>query len=668
MRSDIQFLRGIAVLTVVLYHLKLFFVSGGFLGVDVFFVISGFLITNVILRGLDNGSFTFAGFYTRRAKRLLPAAYSTFLLCTLLAYQFLTQGQWSDYIEQLFAAITFTANIVLPFQSGYFEEAAEAKPLLHIWSLSLEEQYYLLLPLLIFLTPKAWRGWLFSIGIVVSLTLCVYFISFSFYYWRLPSINYSELAFYSLPTRAWELLSGSLLAWVMLQHPSINIPVNLKRVALAVLLASISYRMDETHPRGDALIVVIATTLMIAGKDNWLPNNVLTRAIQKVGDWSYSLYLLHWPLIVFATAGFLGSVPTFAKLLIFALSLIFAFLQYQFVEEPFRRTYLQSRRASLKWLLAGSALVLAFVTPAIAYKFTNSEASEPNFEILRKANTGLSNRCEAEEGGFFKYPDDCATSQSPMVAVWGDSIAMHLVLGLATDSNIGTSLVQLTMGSCPPILDTARITEIVSKSWPQQCIQHNEQSFSYILNSDSIKVVIISADFGDFISKPGLKILQNGLYKANDPELTKNRLIATIKQLQGANKKVVIVGPIPTTGLNTGECLERLHSGLVIFGRNSCELSHYDVKKRLEGTVNTIKEIARQTDSEIFLFDDALCQQGSCRAKIDETYLYRDATHLSVSGSEYLIPKTSLPALIRRLMVSSPLAVSITPHTNSNHE
>ncbi len=667
MRSDIQFLRGIAVLTVVLYHLKLLFVSGGFLGVDVFFVISGFLITSVILRGLDSGSFSFAGFYTRRAKRLLPAAYSTLLLCTLLSYQFLTQGQWTDYIEQLFAAITFTANIVLPFQSGYFEEAAEAKPLLHIWSLSLEEQYYLLLPLLIFLTPKAWRGWLFSISIVASLALCIYFISFSVYYWRLPSLNYSELAFYSLPTRAWELLSGSLLAWLMLQYPAINIPINLKRIALAILLATISYRIDETHPRGDALIVVIATTLMIAGKDNWLPNNLLTKAIQKVGDWSYSLYLLHWPLIVFATAGFLGDVPTSAKLLILALSLIAAFLQFQFVEEPFRRTYLLSQRSSLKWLSAATALLFACVAPAIAYKFTNSEVDTPNFEILRKANTGLSNRCEAEEGGFFKYPDDCSTSQSPIVAVWGDSFAMHLVPGLVTDSSIGGTLVQLTMGSCPPILETARITTRESKSWPQQCIQHNEQSFSYILNSNSIKAVIISADFGDFISKSGLKIIQDGAHKTNEPEFTKNRLIETIRQLQDANKEIVLVGPIPTTGINAGECLERIHSGLKVFGRSSCEFSYSDVKKSQEGTVNTINEIARQTRSEVFLFDSALCQKNICRVKIGKTYLYRDATHLSVSGSEYLIPKTNLPELVKALIPSPPSA-SITPVRMITHE
>ena len=175
MRHDIQFLRGIAVLVVVLYHAKVLPVRGGFLGVDVFFVISGFLITKIILRDLDNGTFFFKQFYIRRAKRLLPAAYSTLIFTTLLGYAFLTRTQWNDYIDQLIGAVTFTANLVLPFQTGYFEASGESKPLLHIWSLSLEEQYYFFMPLFLFCLPKRWRGWFLSASIIASFLLCFIF-------------------------------------------------------------------------------------------------------------------------------------------------------------------------------------------------------------------------------------------------------------------------------------------------------------------------------------------------------------------------------------------------------------------------------------------------------------------------------------------------------------
>lgn len=157
MRTDIQFLRGIAVLFVVLYHSGLGLLPEGYLGVDIFFVISGFLITKVIIEGLNENRFSFVEFYYRRAKRLLPALYSTLFFTTISGVFFLTQVQWSDYLDQLIGAITFTANFVLPGQTGYFEQASEGKPLLHIWSLSLEEQYYFLLPLFLFILPKRSR-------------------------------------------------------------------------------------------------------------------------------------------------------------------------------------------------------------------------------------------------------------------------------------------------------------------------------------------------------------------------------------------------------------------------------------------------------------------------------------------------------------------------------
>ncbi len=138
MRHDIQFLRGIAVLAVVLYHAKIGPVANGYLGVDIFFVISGFLITSIVLKGLESNGFSFAQFYLRRARRLLPALYCTLIITTVAAYLFLTSREWHDFRHQLYGALSFTSNMVLPFQVGYFDDAAETKPLLHIWSLSLE--------------------------------------------------------------------------------------------------------------------------------------------------------------------------------------------------------------------------------------------------------------------------------------------------------------------------------------------------------------------------------------------------------------------------------------------------------------------------------------------------------------------------------------------------
>ena len=172
MRRDIQFLRGIAVLVVVLYHSNIGLLSQGYLGVDIFFVISGFLITTIILKGLDNNNFIFSTFYLRRAKRLLPALYSTLFFTTLLSLPVLTNQQWLEYLEQLKGALTFTANLVLPSQTGYFESASEGKPLLHIWSLSLEEQYYFLLPISLYFIPKKFRLITILLFTFLSLVFC----------------------------------------------------------------------------------------------------------------------------------------------------------------------------------------------------------------------------------------------------------------------------------------------------------------------------------------------------------------------------------------------------------------------------------------------------------------------------------------------------------------
>lgn len=245
-RFDIQFLRGIAVLLVVLYHANFVPISGGFLGVDVFFVISGFLITSVIVRDVDNRTFSFKKFYSRRAKRLLPATYSTLIFTSVLSYQFLTNSQWIDYIKQLVGSLTFSANMVLLFQTGYFDDSATNKPLLHMWSLSLEEQYYLILPLALFFLPKRWRTSFFTIGITTSIALCFVLIF----------LNKDEIiAFYTLPTRIWELLIGSLGAWLMLRHPSLNIPKNVKVTILMFMLFIAVLPFDNnTHPGIDAFL------------------------------------------------------------------------------------------------------------------------------------------------------------------------------------------------------------------------------------------------------------------------------------------------------------------------------------------------------------------------------------------------------------------------------
>lgn len=199
-RTDIQALRGLAIALVLLHHAKLLpWLKAGYLGVDIFFVVSGYLITGIIQRALLAGTFTFSGFYFRRAKRLLPAAYVTFIATALLSTLFLTGPEMRDFTWQLLGAVTFTGNIALWMQTGYFEGAANLKPLLHVWSLAIEEQYYLLLPAALVVTPR--RYWRMGVLMVVafSVALCLALLP-----------TKPGAVFYLLPARAWELGLGSL--------------------------------------------------------------------------------------------------------------------------------------------------------------------------------------------------------------------------------------------------------------------------------------------------------------------------------------------------------------------------------------------------------------------------------------------------------------------------
>lgn len=281
MRQDIQFLRGYAVAIVILAHAKLSPVAGH-LGVDIFFVISGYLITRMLQIQLSEGQFSFREFYTRRAKRLLPAAYATFLLTSFASPFFLTSVELTAYWDQLVGALLFSSNIVLSQQSGYFDSSAELKPLLHIWSLSLEEQYYFCLPLILLVIrrrywPQVTLGLLFF-----STVLCAY--------WMTKNPSY---AFYMLPTRAWELSIGSIVALLRLDDPN---PQPIFRLTfwpcLAALLIVPFAPTGLPHPGLDATIICLSTAIVIINGKKFFENFTLTRLTSWIGNASYSLYLV----------------------------------------------------------------------------------------------------------------------------------------------------------------------------------------------------------------------------------------------------------------------------------------------------------------------------------------------------------------------------------------
>lgn len=632
MRRDIQFLRGVAVLAVVLYHAKLSVLAHGYLGVDIFFVISGFLITAIVLRGLAADNFSFAHFYQRRAQRLLPALYSTLALVIFFSFLFLTDRQWEDFRSQLYGAISFTSNMVLPLQVGYFEDAAETKPLLHIWSLSLEEQYYLILPFILFLTKQRYRGFVLFGLASLSLFLCQMFIFRSVQFDWLPQNDSSVWAFYLLPTRAWQLLAGSLVAWQMFKYPQTNVPKGIKWVSLLSLLILLCFSIDDVPVRGNAIAATLLTAILVMGRDNWLPRWSLARIIERLGDWSYSLYLIHWPLLAFSQIAFLGEVPRFANAIIVVASIPLAYLQYQYVEQRFRQAPGKRPGGTIALLFVSTLCLVAVSLPATVNFVREGSNTQYDFEEFRRPNFGFDWRCQ--RGDSYMLPDMCSNSSRPRVAVWGDSYAMHLIPGLLKNEKTKDSLVQITRSKCNPTQGLAEA--IVGEKAAKACVDFNAGAIDYILSSNSIETVIISSPFGYFYGGKSPYFYEGGNID-RDPKFAAAIFTETIERFQNAGKSVIIFSPPPSGRFDVGECLERQYTGAITFGRNDCQIDFSSYQTRTGTVVRALESVRKETGVRVVWFSEALCDKSTCRTELDSVPLYRDRGHLSIHGSEVLI-------------------------------
>ena len=349
-RPEIDGLRAIAVLPVILFHAGLSWLPGGFVGVDVFFVISGFLITGILAREMSEGSYSLLGFYERRARRILPALMLVLVVTTILAAIFMLPYELRNYGRALVAVIGFVANILFWQEAGYFAEAAELKPLLHTWSLAVEEQFYIIFPVALYLL------WRFPQRVVVSVLALVALGS-------LALAEYLSLAapranFFLLPSRAWELLAGSLAALYLMRRPQPGgmIAELAGVIGLAAILGAMFVVDGRTpFPSAWALLPVLGTVaILIAARPETIAGRILTiRPFVWVGLISYSAYLWHQPLFAFARLLTIEGHPSETVMGGLAmLSLGLAWISWRFVEQPFRRRDRFGRTA----IFSGSAI------------------------------------------------------------------------------------------------------------------------------------------------------------------------------------------------------------------------------------------------------------------------------------------------------------------------
>lgn len=643
-RTDIQALRGLAVLLVILQHARTGFVGAGFLGVDVFFVVSGFLVTGMVARDILAGRFSFGAFYLRRARRLLPAAYVTFAATALASLLLLDAAEWRDFTAQLAGAASFTGNLVLYHQTGYFAGAAALKPLLHVWSLAIEEQYYLLLPAMLVLAPRRW--WSAGCALVLAGSLALYLA------W---SMTRPDAAFYLLPARAWELALGSGAALLELRG---RVPRRAVAVLFLPALAAVCLLPVWPLPGWAAvnnLLVCCGTAVVLLRRHDALDDRPLPNAFAAVGDASYSLYLAHWPVFALLANAYAGNpasgtpgpvVLATATLLALALG----WLLFRVVERPLRQARGGSPR---RWALAGGALTAAFLVlpllPATRALAMPRGPGSVDYLRLRDDNVGFDAVCDNYRR--LEYTQRCSNATHPGIVVWGDSFAMHLVRGIAATTDAG--VLQATKSACGPYLGLAQVYQVYTREFAERCLGFNASVLGYLAAAPDVRVVVLSTPvYPYFDPQRRMLHLAGGKLEevAPDEALALHALRDTVLAVRRLGKRVVVVAPPPSDGFDYTHCVERrARNGWLLRGFAQCDipLARYRASKR--EVLAFLARLQREADVPVLSFDATLCDARACRTELAGTPLYRDEGHLSNQGSVVLARAMHLGARLESI-------------------
>ena len=633
-RPQIDGLRAIAVVAVILFHADPRLVPGGFLGVDIFFVISGYLITALIMADLAANTFSFLGFYERRARRILPVLLVVLAAVLPFAALYLLPLQQLAYARSVLATLLFSSNILFWQETGYFMAEADLKPLLHTWSLAVEEQFYLLYPLLL---GALWRfGPRLRVG-VICLILFASLMASTVLAAHAPGAN-----FYLLTSRTWEFLAGAVLAMIMVMGRdgiSTRFAGLYDLTGLAMVAGSLALFSAQTPmPSLWGLIPVGGTVLLIAfaTKATPLGRILALPPLVRIGRISYSAYLWHWPILVFARLRFgdaLGPVPLAGLI---GATFLLSYLSWRFVEQPFRHRGAGApvpMRAFLA-ILATTGVALVALTqvdgvrvvgraglPTAAADLTTSAGVEAKIAV----NYGLSKTCETA----FTLSPDCRTSDAPEVLLWGDSFAMHLAPAISAGVGV-RGMVQHTKSVCAPIVDISVITPEYPAAWSDGCIAFNDQVLDWLSGQPSIRYVVISSPFGIVFND----VYQRGgqILAAPRPDLVRDKLIATAARVAAMGKTLIIVSPPPVTGENIGQCL----AGTALRGApaDACDFTTDQIEPLSTKVFDFLHEVSSQIP--VLFLDQLICANGICDTRIGDIFIYRDGGHLSIEAARYL--------------------------------
>ncbi len=628
-RSDIDGLRSLAVTIVILFHIWPHSLTGGFIGVDVFFVISGFLITSIINKELQAGTFTFKLFYTRRIKRILPVFYAMVFFTSLAAYFLLLPNFYLKFVETAVSASMYLSNVYFSKTSDYFALDSSAYPLLHTWSLSVEEQYYVFWPLVLVLL-NLWRRKSKWINLLIIGTLFIASYLFSIY-----SIQHnSSLGYYSIFSRAFELMVGSILALFIAQKPNVLsefsikvkwIVVNLIALIGMCLIFISSYYLNEkmAFPGYIAILPTLGAAFIIyagAMSHHSLINRFIgNKCFVAVGLISYSMYLWHWPLLAYWH--YLNpeakSVPLLIGLFIILMTLLLSSLSYFFIELPIKKKRYSFKSAFIQFQLVPLLIILSIAWGVIKGKGLSDRLSS----TAQLQNMYLSkDYCHNVIHGECIFGD---VKQRPTkVILFGDSHAGSLSpFWNKIANNQGVSIKIITSDSCYPLLDTVN-------SLPSS----EPTLFSKKICSNQIKYISEHVfDYDVFILAAEWSRYESGGKMVPSKFIFDSELRNTLAFLKMHNKKVIIMGDVPFDSNNLIDSMIR--NSILPWHQKEDEILHLDSGAVINDRIKTISE----SYSDAYFFDmTKLISQIRSFPYENGILLYKDSDHLNQYGSELL--------------------------------
>jgi peptidoglycan/LPS O-acetylase OafA/YrhL len=620
-REDIDWLRAIAVLAVVAFHFEAPAVFGGFVGVDIFFVISGYLITGIIRSEIKSGTFSFARFYERRVRRLLPALYAMVALTSIPSFHYLLTSERLEFFRSVAAVVTFTSNFFFWFQTGYFDHAAVEKPLLHTWSLAVEEQFYLALPLLLWALLRLGRGGRIALAIALGAMVLA---SFALSIWLMKT-DRSANAFFMSPPRAWEFLIGGIVA--IEGFPVLRNALAQKIVrGMALVLIAIpifSLRQGPGFPGFNALLPCIGAAMFIWSgigvptqkRSPYSPLNV----VKFFGQISYSLYLWHWPLFTFARFSKSSLVlDPQDRIALFALTVVISYLSWRFVEQPLRRgSVAPTRRAAFRLAAFSTAVLLACSAGGIVASHTLSDVDRvalqlDSYNAYNFSPVYRNGSCYSPIG--YVLGDACLAlvSGKTNVLLWGDSLAAHYFHGLSkTTDPQAVHILQATQAQCMPTLNAVAQGDAACRTLAGQ--------MDAFFRDRKPDVVVMSANWLLY----GRRSWFNGMIAD---------IKQTISRLNGLGITVVLLGPGVQFKSGLPSILMRTH------------LRHIDARPE-DFVLPDIFSLDQKMKSALPPSDrfsyisvvDAICPAQQCPLTIDGGIpLAWDHAHLTAEGSVYV--------------------------------